>query len=143
MIEHSLEESTLPLRKTKKMFYIPFILLQCSSSDSYTRNVTPLTGSARADMATAPLKFKDQMKASGQYMRQMKSYDWLIPEEDPGPLLGQGLPHAVQGPGVGPLGDIKAVRLHPGLDHIKGEDREPAEDTSEATSPELLHLTRL
>ena len=73
----------------------------------------------------------------------MKASDWLIPEEDPRSLLCQGLPDAVQGPGVSPLGDIEAVRLHPGLDHIKGEDRQPAEDTSEAASPELLHLTRL
>ena len=73
----------------------------------------------------------------------MKASDWLIPEEDPRSLLGQGLPCTVQGTGVGPFGDIEAVCLHPGLDHVKGEDGQPAEDTSEATSPELLHLTRL
>ena len=71
----------------------------------------------------------------------MKASNWLIPEEDPGPLLGQGLPDAVQGPGVAPLGDIEAVRLHPGLDHVRGEDRQPAEDTCEPARPELLYLT--
>ena len=82
-------------------------------------------------------------RASDWSITEMKASDWLIPEEDPGSLLGQGLPDAVQGPGVAPLGDIEAVRLHPGLDHVRGEDREPAENTCEPARPELFHFTRL